>query len=266
MSSRHFTGICIVVSVLVAIVSMSACTPAPAVIYQAPASGQVGSISSGGIIVSQQNLGLWVNGEGKATGAPDIVVLTLGVQSQDKTVAPAQKAAVEAMNGIMQVLKSAGIADKDIQTTRFNIEQLTRWDEKENTYIVVGYQISNMLTVKIRDMNKAGDIIDKAAETGGDLIRINGISFTVEDPTPLLKIAREKAIQNAADKAKQMSQTSGVKLGKLIYINDSTSSVPLYENSYMKISGGRDASAASTPISAGELEYRVNVQMVYQLD
>ena len=164
MSNRNLVG-SIIVLVLMAVVSMAACAPAPAVIYQAPSSAQTGSVSSGGIIVSQQNLGLWVNGEGKAAGVPDIVVLTLGVQSQNKTVASAQKAAVDAMNGIMQVLKGAGVADKDIKTSRYNIEQLTRWDEKENTYIVIGYQISNIVTIKIRDMNKAGDIIDKAVET-----------------------------------------------------------------------------------------------------
>lgn len=266
MRLSNLTVTIVFILVFSVVLLMAACAPAPAVIYQTGVPGQSGAVGTGGIIVSQQSLGLWVNGEGKATGTPDIVILTLGVQSQDKTVAIAQKAAIEAMNNIMQVLKSTGIADKDIQTTRYNIEQLTRWDEKENTYIVVGYQISNMVTVKIRDMNKAGDIIDKAAEKGGDLIRITGISFTIEDPNPLLKIAREKAILNAMDKAKQMSQASSVKLGKLIYISDSTSSIPRYENAYMKLADSRGIAAAPTPISAGELEYVVNVQLVYQLD
>jgi len=264
MKLRNLIVVLGVVLLLSAIMACTACAPTPAVIYQGPQTAS--SISSGGIIVSQQSLGLWVNGTGKATGTPDVVVLTLGVQSQDKTVAQAQKAAVDAMSGIMQVLKDAGIADKDIQTTQFNIEQQTRWDEKQNTNVVIGYQVSNIVTVKIRDMGKAGTIIDKAAEAGGDLIRVNGISFMVDDPSPLYKIAREKAIQNATDKAKQMSQDAGTKLIKLIYISESTPYVPVIQNSYMKVSEAAGAVPAPTAISAGELEFQSTVQLVYQID
>jgi uncharacterized protein len=264
MKLRNLIGIMGVVSLLVAIMGLTACAPSPAVIYQGPSAAA--SISSGGIIVSQQSLGLWVSGTGKATGTPDVVVLSLGVQSQAKTVAQAQKAAVDAMNGIMQVLKGAGIADKDIQTTQFNIEQQTRWDEKQNMSVVIGYQVSNIVTVKIRDMGKAGTIIDKAAEAGGDLIRVNGISFIVDDPSPLFKIAREKGIQNAIDKAKQMSQNTGTKLGKLIYITESTPYTPVLQNSYMKMSDAAGSAPAPTSISAGELEFQSTVQLVYQID
>lgn len=249
-----------------AILLSTACAPAPAVVYQGMPGAQAASVSSGGIIVSQQSLGLWVNGEGKTTGTPDIVILTLGVQSQNKTVAQAQKAAVNAMNSIMQVLKGAGIAVKDIQTTQYNIQQLTRWDDDQDTYIVTGYQVSNIVTVKIRDMNKAGTIIDEAAEASGDLIRVNGISFMVEDPAPLLKIARDKAIQNASDKAKQISQASGVKLGKVIFISEGSNSMPVVQSAYLKYSDARGMAAAPTPISQGELEFQVDVQLVYQLD
>ena len=264
MKLQNLIGIMGMVLLLSVIMALTACAPSPAVIYQGPQAAN--SISSGGIIVSQQSLGLWVSGTGRAMGSPDVVVLTLGVQSLDKAVAPAQKAAVDAMNGIMQVLKGAGIADKDIQTTQFNIEQQTRWDEKQNTSVVVGYQVSNIVTVKIRDMGKAGTIIDKAAEAGGDLIRVNGISFMVDDPSPLFKIAREKAIQNATDIAKQMSQAVGTKLGRLIYITESTPYIPIVRNSYMKMSDASGIAAAPTAISAGELEFQTTVQLVYQID
>ncbi len=158
------------------------------------------------------------------------------------------------MNGVMQVLKASGIADKDIITSQFNIEQQTRWDDKQNTNIVIGYQVTNIVTVKIRDISKAGSIIDAAAAAGGDLIRVNSISFTVDDPTPLLKIARDKAIQDAMDRAKQMAQTSGVTLGKLMYITEATPYLP-YTDVNAKMSLAVPAAAALTPISAGELEY-----------
>ncbi|MCX6005504.1 MAG: SIMPL domain-containing protein [Chloroflexi bacterium] len=219
-----------------------------------------------GIILSQQNVGLWVNGLGKTTAVPDIVLLSLGVESQQRTVADAQKEAIEAMDRVMNVLKNSGIADKDLQTKQFDIQQVTRWDDKQNTQIILGYKVTNTVQAKIRNVDKAGTIIDNAAESGGDLIRISGISFTVDDPTPFYKIAREKAVQYAIEKAKQISQVSGVKLGKVLYISEgSVSTSPIREN-YLKYSAADMMPAAPTPISSGELEFQVSVDMVYEIN
>lgn len=252
--------------VLVIAMALAGCAPAPAVIYQGAGPGGPGVVAgASGIIVSQQNQGLWVSGMGKASGVPDIVMLTIGVESQQKTVAQAQKDAVEAMNGIMQVLKGAGIADKDIQTSQYSIQQVTRWDEKQSTYEVIGYKVSNTVNAKIRDIAKAGSIIDSAAASGGDFVRVNGINFSVDDPTPYYRIAREKAVVYAMEKAKQMAQLSGVKLGKLLYITESNSYMPQVRDNYMKMESFA-AAPAPTPISAGELEFQVNVELVYAID
>jgi uncharacterized protein len=265
MKLRKLLATCGAVVLIAVVSTATACSPSPAVMYQGTP-GQPGVVAgTGGIIVSQQSVGMWVNGLGKTTGVPDVVLLTLGVQSQNKTVAQAQKAAVDAMNGIMLVLKNAGIADKDIQTTQYNIQQLTRWDDKTSTSVITGYQISNIVTVKIRDISKAGSVIDKAADAGGDLIRVNGISFMVDDPAPLLKIARDKAVRDAIDKAKQMSQASGVRLGRLLYISESTPYVPVVQTNYLKMAAPEMA-AAPTSISGGELEFQVNVQLVYEMN
>jgi len=257
----------ILAAVMLVTLSLVGCAPAPAIVYQgaAPAASIVSS--STGIIVSQQSLGLWVSGLGKTTGIPDVVLLTLGVESQAKAVAEAQKEAADAMNAVIQVLKSNGIPDKDIQTSQFNIQQVTRWDDKQSTYIVDGYKVSNMVTAKIRDIARAGPIIDAAAVAGGDLTRVNGIGFTVDDPTPYYKIAREKAVQYAMEKAKQISQVSGVKLGKVLYISEGTNYAPVVRENYaMKFSAMDAAPPAPTPISAGELEFQVTVEMVYEIN
>ncbi len=257
----------ILAAIMLVTLSVVGCAPSPAVVYQGgvPASGT--AIGSGGIIVSQQNVGLWVNGLGKTTGTPDVVVLTLGVESQQKTVAQAQKDAIEGMSNVMQVLKDSGIADKDIQTSQYNIQQVTRWDENQDTYVVIGYRVTNSVSCKIRDIDKAGSIIDKAVVAGGDLIRINGITFTVDDPTPYYKIAREKAVQYAMEKAKQISQASGTRLGRVLYVSEDTSYMPPMVGNYaMKYSAMDSAAAAPTPISAGELEFQVTITMVYEIN
>ena len=254
----------ILAAILIVAISLAGCAQTPAVVYQGATPV---AASSGGIIVSQQNLGLWVSAIGKTTGTPDIVLLTLGIESQQSTVAQAQKEAIDAMSGIMQVLKDSGMPDKDIQTSQYNIQQITRWDEKQSLYVVVGYRVSNTVTCKIRDITKAGTIIDKAAVAGGDLIRINGIDFTVDDPTPFYKIAREKAVQYAMEKAKQVSQASGTKLGKVLYVSEDTSYTPPMVGNYAMKSSVMDAGArAPTPISAGELEFQVNITMVYEIN
>jgi len=259
--------IIILAAIMLVTVSLVGCAPAPAVIYQGatPVAGTV--TGSGGIVVSQQSVGLWVSGLGKTTGTPDVVLLTLGVESQQKTVAQAQKEAIDAMTSIMQVLKDNGILDKDMQTSQYNIQQVTRWDEKESTSVVIGYRVTNTVTCKIRDIAKAGSIIDKAADAGGDLIRVNGINFTVDDPTPYYKIAREKAVQYAMEKAKQISQVSGTKLGRVLYMSEDTSYIPPMVGNYAMKSSAMDAAAmAPTPISAGELEFQVTVSMVYEIN
>jgi uncharacterized protein len=266
MKIKKLVLICGIAMIMVLSIVLSACAASPALVYQSPSGlTAANSTSTGGIIVSQQSLGLWVNGLGKATATPDIVLLTLGIQSQASTVAQAQKAAVDSMNKVMQVLKSGGIADKDITTTQYTIQQLTRWDEKQNTNVILGYEISNMVTIKIRRIDKSGEIIDQVAESGGDLIRVNNISFSVDDPSPYFKIAREKAIQNAMETAKQMSEQSGLKLGKITYITEGTVYAPVAQN-YMKFSAADGVAAAPTPISAGELEYQINVQIVYEIN
>ncbi|MDD5399340.1 MAG: SIMPL domain-containing protein, partial [Dehalococcoidia bacterium] len=162
--------------------------------------------------------------------------------------------------------KESGIADKDIQTSQYNIQQVTRWDDNQDTYVVVGYRVTNTVACKIREIDKAGSIIDKAVVAGGDLIRINGITFTVDDPTPYYKIAREKAVQYAMEKAKQIAQASGTRLGKVLYVSEDTSYMPPMVGNYSMKYSALEAAASPTPISAGELEFQVTITMVYEMN
>jgi uncharacterized protein YggE len=214
------------------------------------------------ITSSQQQTGLWVNGEGKSTAAPDLVILSLGVEAESKTVARAQQDASQAMDAVMQALKSNGVADKDIQTQRFSIYPVTQWIEDQQRQIITGYRVTNIVIAKIRQLDKAGPIIDAVAAAGGNLTRIDNIGFSIEDPSPQYNDARAKAIDDAMAKAKQMAGAADVKLGRLIYMSESTPYVP---NIAVKDYAMRAEAAGPTPISPGELEIQVNVQMVYEI-
>ena len=127
-------------------------------------------------------------------------------------------------------MKAQGVADNDIQTQYFNISQVTSWDNDKQTPVVTGYMVTNTVTVKVRKLlDKAGDVIDAVVAAGGNMIRINGISFTVDDPTPYYVQARDLAAANAADKAQQLAAKAGVKLGKVTYISENTNTAtPIY--------------------------------------
>jgi hypothetical protein len=222
-----------------------------------------GTLELKGILNNQQQ-GIWVNGEGKVTAVPDVAILSLGIESQEATVALAQANAAEAMDNVMKALKDGGVKESDIQTQSFNVQKVTRWDNDKQQEIVIGYLVSNMVTAKIRDVAKAGAVIDAVIAAGGDLTRINSIGFTVDDPKPSYEQAREIAVADAAAKAKKLADTAGVKLGKATYISESSYVPgPIYRADM--ISKAEAAPAVETPVSPGEMEITTNVQLAYAI-
>ncbi|OPX32107.1 MAG: hypothetical protein B1H40_02970 [Candidatus Latescibacteria bacterium 4484_181] len=210
---------------------------------------------------SQQNTGIWVTGTGMSMAIPDIAKITLGIEAQAETVTSAQTLATEAMDKVMQALQADGVAEKDIQTQRYSICPVIKWNGGEQT--TTGYRVSNMVLVKLRDLDNAGSVIDDVVDAGGDLIRIQGITFTVDNPMPYYEAARVKAVQDAYAKAIQLADTSGVQLGKPSYISDSSIYWP-YRNDFWGYKDQR-ASMPETAISPGELEVSVSVQIVYTI-
>lgn len=225
-------------------------------------SGCTSQPSFSGIFSNQQE-GIWVTGTGKVTVDPDIVNLSLGIEAQESSVALAQSEAAEAMNRVMDALTDNGVAKKDIQTQRYSISQVTRWDSRAQQQIIVGYRVTNMVTAKIRDLDKAGTIIDAVAEAGGDLTRVNGIYFSIDDPSIYHKEARERAMEDAEAKAKQLAGLGNVSLGKPTYISES-----LYVPSPIIRTfeaAAAPAPTAPTPISPGEMDVTVSVQVTYAI-
>lgn len=207
--------------------------------------------------------GINVSGEGKVSVTPDLAILNLGIESRSKTVDEAQRRAATAMDAVMSALTGQGVDKKDIKTQYFNIRQDRRFVDRVE---VIDYVVSNTVTAKIRKVADAGKIIDAVAAAGGDLTRIRGVSFTVDDPTPFLNQAREKAMADAKAKAEQIARLAGVKLGNPVSISEGGGFVPRPE---VFMAEGRALGAApapETPISPGETEIRLNVQVRYAIE
>ena len=211
---------------------------------------------------SQQN-GIWVSATGKVYAIPNIAGLTLGVEAQASTVAAAQSQANQAMASVVAALKAAGIADKDIQTQYYNIYEVTKWDPNKNENVTTAYQVTNTVNTTIRDISKVGTVIDAVVAAGGNYIRINGINFTVDDPSTYYAQARQQAITYAKQKADQMASLTGVKLGDMFYITES-SNIP--SGNYFDLRTVAAPASNSTSISAGQLEITTTVSIAYNID
>jgi uncharacterized protein YggE len=210
---------------------------------------------------SGQNTGIWVTGEGKVDVIPDVAILNVGVEAQADTVEKAQGDAIEAMSAVKTELDARGIDARDIKTQYYSISPVRNYIPDKGSEELAGYRVTNMLTVKIRKIEDTGAIIDAATRAGGNFIRINSINFTVDDPAPYQKDAREKALADAKDKAKQIADKTGLRLGDPTYINETTSSYPVpttHEAAVLGVGGG-------TSISPGEMTVTVTLQVAYAI-
>ncbi len=225
--------------------------------------GSVSTGEIGTITVSNQQQGIWVSGTGEMTVTPDIATINVGIESEDASVAAAREEAAEAMQHVMDALLANGVAEKDIQTQYFSINQVTNWDRETGEEIVEGYRVSNTVTVTIRNIDNTGTIIDAAAAAGGNDTRINGVNFSVDDPSAYYDEVRETAVADAKAKAEELASLAGVSLGKVTYISEGSYNPPsAWKATGMAYAEASDA-AYPTQISPGELEITLNVQIAY---
>ena len=215
--------------------------------------------------ISSQQEGIWVTGQGKVSAVPDVATLRLGIEAQDTSVATAQDEAAEAMDDVMTALGDSGVARKDIQTQYFNIRQVTRWDREKEQEVVVGYRVTNVVSAKIRDIEMVGSIIDAVVRAGRDLTRVDSVIFSVDDSSDYYEEAREEATADARAKAEHLARLAGVKLGKATYIAEGFSGaaypVPQPGIAFKMVEG----IAVETPISPGETEVTLLVQVAYSI-
>ncbi|GBD10563.1 26 kDa periplasmic immunogenic protein [bacterium HR23] len=224
------------------------------------------------VVQSSQQTGLWVTGEGKVTLTPTLALLSLGVEARADTVSKARDDAANAMGRILESLKANGVAQRDIQTRHFTVQPLYTYrervlpgGERQGEQVLVGYQVSNQVSVKVRALERIGKVVDDAVAAGGDLVRVQGVAFSVDEPEQRQATAqaRELAVKDALEKARQMAGSAGISLGKLLYLTESGSVAPVYREAVATAVPA--APGPPTPIVPGELTVTVTVQAVFAI-
>lgn len=204
--------------------------------------------------------GIVVTGEGKVTVKPDIAQITLGVEETNPSASAAQQAAASQMDSVVSQLKQQGIADKDIQTVRYDLTP--EYDYSNNgSPKLKDYKATNLVAVTVHDISKVGPAVD--AVSGAGATRIQGISFSVSDPTAATTQGRDEAMKNAKAKADQMAKDAGVSVGAPILIEETGGTAPPPVAIVPNVAPA--AAPAQTPISPGTQEVRVTVMVVYSI-
>ncbi len=168
-----------------------------------------------------------VVGEGESTIAPDMALLSLSVMREAATAREALTANNDAMAAVISAMKAAGIEERDLQTAGVQIAPRYDYTPKPDgtqEAKLVAYQVTNTLSVRVRDLGKTGEILDKSVSLGVN--QGGGISFTNDDPSKTLTEARGKAVADAMAKAKTLADAAGVTLGKILEISESPMSQP----------------------------------------
>lgn len=203
-----------------------------------------------------------VSGQGEAAGPPDRARVSVGVQTYAATVTEASQQNQQRIAGIMDALDEHDIPESAIQTSNYQIWPEQRHDPRGGEDArIIGYRVSNTMTVNIADIDKVAAILGAVTNAGANTI--NGVSFSVADTAALEAEARERAMQNARERAESLAELAGVDLGDVISISMHSGGghpVPMM---------GRMAMAEAAPapgISAGELSVTVNVQVSYAID
>ena len=199
-----------------------------------------------------------VNGSGKAYLAPDIAYITIGVHTEGPVATEAVAENNTRSQKVIDTLKQAGVAEKDIQTTNFNISPQPEYDNAGKPTGKINYTVDNSVLVTVRDINKVGAILDAVVKSGANTI--NGIQFDVADKTAALSTARQQAVKDSQVKANELASAAGETLGPVQTISEySGGGSPMYDMRAAPMA----AQSSSVPIQPGQLLITVEVSVVY---
>lgn len=195
-----------------------------------------------------------VVGVGEVKGRPDVADLTIGVTARSGSAVDALTTMGNRSEKVLGVLHDAGVDDADIQTVDLSVNPT--YDDQGG---IDGYEATDTVVARIRDLAKAGPVIDAAAAAAGDNVRVQGITFSIDDDSKLLASARSKAVKRARTQAEQLAEAAGVSVGDVLKIDEQTTPVPID----LRASG--PAAAQATPVSPGTQTLTVSATVVYAI-
>lgn len=230
---------------------------------------QYGFIGSG---VTASNT-ISVSGSGDVFSIPDTATFSVTVREKAKDVQIAQAAATKKGNAIIEFLKSAGVEEKDIKTTDYSVNPNYEWSNAvcpdrgfcpPGKQALVGFEVSQTLSVKTKDTKKAGELLSGVGSKGAS--EVSGLSFVVEDEDLLKAQAREKAITDARGKAEQLAKSLGVSLVRVVGFSENGDYPrPMYFAKAMSADGGTSGGEVAPSLPAGENKITSNVSVTYEI-
>lgn len=209
-------------------------------------------------IARQDTPAITVSGEASVTAPPDLAQIDAGVASDAKTAREAAEANNAAMAKVLQALKSAGIADKDYQTSRLSIQPQYA-QNRPGQPAVTGYRASNRVTIKVHDVAKVASVIDTMVGAGAN--DVGNIYFSVAEPSKLLDQAREKAVADARRKAEIYAKAAGVTLGQPLNIAEDGAPAPVFRAKTF----AAPMAATPTPVAQGEETLSIAVSVTWAI-
>jgi uncharacterized protein YggE len=205
--------------------------------------------------------GITVMADGKASAEPDLAMINIGVENREAEAQEAARENNDRMTAVMAALQEMGVPKEDVQTVNYSIQAEIDWENEEHR--VIGYVVNNSVLVKLRDMDAVGDVIDAVTEAGAN--NVYGIQFTFDDASALREQARADAMANALKKAEALAQLAGVGLGKPRYISESFVETSPYYLEQMYASQAGMGGGDGAPVSPGQREVFVQVQVTYDI-
>jgi hypothetical protein len=202
-----------------------------------------------------------LDAQGKVTVKPDLGVTTIGMTSDAKTVAEAQKNNTEVMNKLLARLKQLGIQEKDIQTANYNV--YPQYDYTNNGSVLKGYQVSQNVTIKIRDLTKADQVLGLAGEVGAN--SVSGLQFTFDDNEVYKAEARTEALKKITEKAKILAKQLNVNFVNVVSYNEYSGDNAVYPMAYAKDAMGMGGAAPSPEIQVGTNDVIMNVNVTFEI-
>ena len=225
---------------------MTACAqPQTATGYAMPADGTLLSVSA----------------EASAKRVPDVATISTGVVTQAADANAAMRANAVQMDKVMAAIKAAGIGERDVQTSGINLNPQYKYVENAPPSIV-GYQASNTVNVKVRDLSKLGKVLDAFVEQGAN--QVNGPSFEVDKPDEAYDEARVAALKKAQARAQTYADALGLKVRRIVSISEGGASFPR-PMPMMRAMAADAGFAKETSVSPGETTLSVNIDVVFEL-